>query len=380
MLNKKSQIIKNKLRIALGCVAIGLFFGGFNSLAQTQTPTVTLPPGVQDVVKLAQAGMGEDVILAQVRSAGAAYNLSADQLIYLNKSGVSQNVIKALISGANSTPAVPTASASPVPAPTFANTLPPSPAVAAPPSISQPGSATAPAAPDANLDSFRSQLTPYGAWVEEPGYGLCWRPTVAAFDVNWRPYGDNGHWMYTENGWYWESDYPWGGIAFHYGRWHRDSLGWVWSPGYDWAPAWVTWRHSDGYVGWAPLPPAAIFRAGVGLEFGGHMALDVDFGLGADAFLFVGCNHFWDRDLHGFFLPHDRVDGIFRHSVVINGYRFDHGRFFVEGLGRERMAGYTHREIRVEAPMFHEVRGERFATPDRRVIHEDRRGGRDRDR
>ena len=32
-------------------------------------------------------------------------------------------------------------------------------------------------------------------------------------------------------------------------------MGWYWVPGRVWAPAWVSWRRSNDYVGWAPLPP-----------------------------------------------------------------------------------------------------------------------------
>ncbi len=49
--------------------------------AAAQTPPPTLPPGVQDVVKLARAGLSDDVILAQIKSAGASYALTADQII-----------------------------------------------------------------------------------------------------------------------------------------------------------------------------------------------------------------------------------------------------------------------------------------------------------
>ena len=37
----------------------------------------------------------------------------------------------------------------------------------------------------------------------------------------------------------------------------------------------------------------------------------------------------------------------------MNGYRLDHGRFVVEGLGRERMASLTHHDIRVEIVAVH---------------------------
>jgi hypothetical protein len=363
--------VRAKMVAAMGCAAIGAICWGSPGPAQGQNAVPNLPPGVNDVVKLTKAGLSEDVILAQVKNTGAGYNLSADQLIYLTQAGVSQNVIKALIANAPASPAPAMANNPPQP---FAPPS-PMPPIAPPPMVAPPGDATAPAVAP-TYDTFHDQLAPYGTWVQEAGFGTVWRPTVATFDVNWRPYGDAGHWIYTDAGWSWESDYPWGGVAFHYGRWRRDNLGWVWVPGYDWAPAWVAWRHTDGYLGWAPLPPEAVFRAGVGLEFGGRLALDVDFGLAADAFLFVDYGHFWDRDLRGFFLPRDRADLIFRRSVVANGYRMDHGWFFVEGLGRDRVGLLTHHEVRLEAPA-HDFRDVRRVEPDRRGMRDDRPNLRD---
>ena len=121
------------------------------------------------------------------------------------------------------------------------------------------------------------------------------------------PIATRGTGSIPADGWSWQSDYPWGDIAFHYGRWYRDALGWVWVPGYDWAPAWVCWRQTEGYCGWAPLPPGAVFKADVGLWFHGHLAVDVGFGLGADMFTFVPYDHFWDHNLHACLLPRERV-------------------------------------------------------------------------
>jgi hypothetical protein len=166
-------------------------------------------------------------------------------------------------------------------------------------------------------------------------------------DPSWRPYFNQGHWIYTDTGWSWQSDYSWGAIVFHYGRWSRFNAQWVWVPGYDWAPAWVSWREADDYCGWAPLPPSVTYQAGVGLYFNGHVALDVDFGLDMDAFTFVAYDHFWDYDLHPFLLPHERLEIVFRGSRVANGYRVDHGRFVIEGLGHDHMTVLTHRDVRV---------------------------------
>src|SRR5512138_199900 len=102
------------------------------------------------------------------------------------------------------------------------------------------------------FDSFHGALAPYGEWVAVGNYGTVWRPRVAA---GWRPYY-YGRWEWTNEGWLWVSDEPWGWAAYHYGRWAYDGYyGWVWVPGYEWSPAWVTWRYSPDYIGWAPLGP-----------------------------------------------------------------------------------------------------------------------------
>src|ERR1039458_9380735 len=70
--------------------------------ASAQTPPMALPPGVNDVVKLAHSGIGDEVILAKIKNDGASYNLTSDQIIYLSKVGVPQNVLAALLQGKSS--------------------------------------------------------------------------------------------------------------------------------------------------------------------------------------------------------------------------------------------------------------------------------------
>jgi hypothetical protein len=306
--------------------------------------------------------MGDDVILAYIRNSGASYNLSADDILYLNTQGVSQPVISALLQAKSS--------AAPAPAPvmTPATPAPPvSPAPVAPPISSSsvqvspypgavsPDSAPPPSVPppasDINLSYFQTQLAPYGSWVDIPGQGPCWVPSVQATVPDWRPYFNEGHWIYTEDGWSWQSDYPWGEYAFHYGRWLRDPrLGWAWVPGYNWGPGWVCWRQAEGegYCGWAPLPPGATFEAGVGLMWNGRVGMDVGFGLGPDMFVFIPFDHFWVHDYVGFGAPFGRVPFLFRGSLLANHYGFVGGRFVFDGIGRDRIALLTHHDVRVE--------------------------------
>ena len=102
--------------------------------------------------------------------------------------------------------------------------------------------------------TFYDQLSPYGSWVNYPNYGYCWVPNNV--DPDFSPYMTNGHWVYTDMGWTWVSDFQWGWGPFHYGRWFEDPYyGWMWAPGYDWAPAWVIWGDYGGYYGWACIGP-----------------------------------------------------------------------------------------------------------------------------
>jgi len=122
---------------------------------------------------------------------------------------------------------------------------------------------------------FEAPLAAHGAWVEVGSYGRCWRPAQVA--VGWRPYC-RGEWVWTDCGWYWASDEPWGWACYHYGSWAYDThQGWVWVPGVKWAPAWVSWRVGGGYIGWAPLCPPGRF-------FSRHPS--------ADHFVFVGAAGF----------------------------------------------------------------------------------------
>ena len=103
------------------------------------------------------------------------------------------------------------------------------------------------------------ELSYNGQWVDTPEYGMVWQPTSVESD--WRPYL-YGHWAWTEAGWAWVSDEPFGWAVYHYGRWAFDpDLGWFWIPGRVWAPAWVAWRWYGGYAGWCPLGPRGLLAA-----------------------------------------------------------------------------------------------------------------------
>jgi len=151
---------------------------------------------------------------------------------------------------------------------------------------------------------FYDSLAPYGEWLYVGNYGRVWRPRVSVVGVDFRPYVTGGHWVYTDYGWSFESDYDWGWAPFHYGRWLPDPrFGWVWIPDTVWAPAWVDWRYGDGYIGWAPLAPA-----------GGPIVIDNYY----SAWCFVPTRHFLSRDFYHHAEPFDRIHVHFGATVPIH--------------------------------------------------------------
>ncbi len=143
------------------------------------------------VIRLAQSGVDESVILSYVNSSSITFNLTSDQIIYLKDLGLPNDVVTAMIQRDQQLGAL-------------ANTAPPT----TPETIAQ---TEPPAQPtDVTQNYFYDTLSPYGSWVNVDGYGRCWRPTVVVYDSSWQPYCDHGHWVYSDCGWYWVSDYSWG--------------------------------------------------------------------------------------------------------------------------------------------------------------------------
>ena len=103
--------------------------------------------------------------------------------------------------------------------------------------------------------TIRERLSNYGGWRSSSRFGDVWVPSVRS---EWRPYTE-GRWVWTDDGWYWESAEPFGDVVYHYGRWAYDpEFGWVWIAGQEWAPAWVVWRQGGDDIGWAPAPPPEV--------------------------------------------------------------------------------------------------------------------------
>jgi hypothetical protein len=197
-----------------------------------------------------------------------------------------------------------------------------------------------PAGDQADVSQFYGQLAPYGQWEQNPQYGWVWVPGGVA--AGWQPYTE-GHWAYTDAGWAWVSDEPWGWAAYHYGRWYDDATyGWTWVPGVQWAPAWVAWRSGGGYVGWAPLPPAVAWRAGVGLQWGG---IDLNLAIAPAAFRFVSEREIFAPRLAEVLVPRGRNVTILRNTTNITSYTVVNNRVVNRGLPVEHVEQVLGRRI-----------------------------------
>jgi hypothetical protein len=256
--------------------------------------------------------------------------------------------------------------AEPPDAPPATENVPPAPEYVTPPLTYSPAEPVYADAPQ-QVNYFYSSLSPYGSWFDLPGSGWCWRPTAALVDPGWRPYSHRGHWLYSDCGWYWHSDYSWGWAPFHYGRWYNHPRsGWCWFPDSVWAPAWVTWRYTDSHCGWAPLPPGAhcgpggltYHRASVGVGF--------DFGLSSLSFSFVSRAHFADRNPHRYILPPGQAQMIYTKSKVINDIAVGNNNTIVnKGIGYERIAAASRDEIRKVVVRDLPTNGGKTGKPDR---------------
>ena len=185
----------------------------------------------QEVVRLAQSGVSDSVILLFVEKSADKFNLDADDIVYMNDIGVSSEVVAAMLSHDGVSPEMQGALTNKSDV-ALAPTAPPTNALPAQPgpvqyqvssnyiaNTSQPAviydanaAAVAPQPvtvvqqtptvvvqqpvvvedPTVSYSYFYSSLSPYGSWAYISDYGWCWQPTIAVSYAGWRPYAHGG--------------------------------------------------------------------------------------------------------------------------------------------------------------------------------------------
>ena len=183
---------------------------------------------------------------------------------------------------------------------------------------------------------FYDELSPYGMWVEYPNYGYVWIPNG---DPGFSPYATAGHWVFTDDGWTWFSDYPWGWATFHYGRWDYDTVyGWLWVPDDVWGPAWVSWRRSPGYFGWAPLRPGISVSMAFGREYRERN----------ERWVFIRDRDFSRSDIGRYYVNRTNNATIIKNSTLIVNARKDDRRnaTYIAGPDRDDVQRVTHTTVK----------------------------------
>ena len=186
--------------------------------------------------------------------------------------------------------------------------------------------------------SFYSHLAPHGVWMEFDDGLVVWRPTIMR--RGWAPYS-MGRWIWTEYGWYWDSYESFGYITYHYGRWYYDDYyGWIWIPDYDWAPAWVEWRYDDSYIGWAPLPPYAVFSINIGIHF------TFDYVTPYNHWHFVNYNYLCDPYVYKHYVGAKYKYRVFSNTEYKNDYGYSNGRIINRGVDVGEVRSRSGKDIR----------------------------------
>ena len=145
-------------------LALSLVFGLWNPNARGQSAThakAAAHSGLtsEDVIKLAKAGLAEDIIIEQIRKNGKAFNLSTDQLVALKTANVSDRIVEAMLD----------------PTKTFVAESAPAPVVSKPAAIAPPAVDPAPPPKHAHVEAehespHEALPTEIGVYVKKRGH------------------------------------------------------------------------------------------------------------------------------------------------------------------------------------------------------------------
>ena len=128
----KTTNLLAKLAVVVGA---GLVLSSSVAQAQYNASAPQLAYGVSQILQLEQAKVSDDTIVAYIKNSGNSYGLTADQIVYLKKQGVSDTVMTAMLNQPKPAavaytptapapePVAPTVNYAPVPTTTVAPTV-----------------------------------------------------------------------------------------------------------------------------------------------------------------------------------------------------------------------------------------------------------------
>jgi hypothetical protein len=182
---KKLSMVMAVASLALLAVTLLAQSAADNAAPQAAavSPAPYLSGGASEILRLTQAKVGDDTVIAYIKNSGNGYALNADQIIYLRQQGVSDAVINVMLIQPKTSVAAST-SASTVTTSSSGST------------IATPSGSTATVAPTVTYVQSVPATTCYYQPYYYPSYA--WYPPVV-FSFGW----------------------GWHGGGFHGGGWHR---------------------------------------------------------------------------------------------------------------------------------------------------------------
>jgi hypothetical protein len=108
-------------------------------------------------------------------------------------------------------------------------------------------------------------------------------------------------------------------------------------PDDEWAPAWVSWRKSDDYVGWAPLPPEARFDRRTGI----HNWSDNYYDIGPEQYCFVETKQFGAPRIQSSVLPTERNVTIVNQTTNVTNITYNNRTVVNQGPSYDELRTRT---------------------------------------
>lgn len=232
--------LKNAYSLGLSAL---LTLAVYPVFGQTATPPAGLSPNVSDVIKLAQSGAGDDVVVAFIKGCQSPYHLSADDIVYLKNEGLSSTVLTSMLNHDNALRGqapppytyeqhlyAPSVQSTPAPAPALAP-VPAQPAV--PEAATVPNASSVASAPSVTTPASQPQPTNTTVVEQAPP-----PPQVEVVPVSPGPayYWIPGYWGWNGGVWIWVGGHwgyrPYVGAVWVAGGWHPHGHGYIWVGGH----------------------------------------------------------------------------------------------------------------------------------------------------
>ncbi len=118
-------------------------------------------------------------------------------------------------------------------------------------------------------------------------------------------------------------------------------IGWVWVPGDEWAPAWVSWRKGNDYVGWAPLPPEAHFDRRTGIQNWADNYYDI----GPEQYCFVPTREFGAQRTEQTVVPAERNVTIVDQTTNVTNITYNNTTVVNDGPSYDELRTRTQQPI-----------------------------------